>query len=322
MEGEEVSMKQLLNQGAIAIIYLILFLSIVVLVFIPRGMQFFPHEYHVGTDYKYDAGTHFKMVKEFFINLFSGSMGENMYDNPVIDDVYLYFVKRSFPVIIGSFLVTIFFGTLIGTLQFINRNNLVGKLFSSFTWFIQAIPDFFLYIMFQIMLFQFFRWGFPTFSVYMYEGIHSYLLAIFVISVFPSAYLAMVIIPFLWVEADKRYIQTAYSKGIHPVIILLKHQWMNITGKVSSNLHTLMLIIIGNLLIFEYLFYMRGAAMRSYLAMGFHDADITGSYRSIVSDNYFEPYVVIWLFTCFLIVIYLTHAIQTMLSNYYQRKVS
>ncbi|MBU9711513.1 ABC transporter permease subunit [Evansella tamaricis] len=314
-------MKKLANQSIIIFIYLLLLLTIIFLVFLPRGLEFTAYDYHVERNYIYDWSLHKERMQQFFQNLLNGSMGTNIYNNPVKDDVILYFFSRSFPVIIGSFFFSLLFAVMLGTLQFKYHHKVSGKLLKGFTWIIQAIPDFFLYIIVQITLFQLFRIGFPTFAVYGYDEWYSYLFAIGLISLLPSTYLAMIITPSLLDESSKRYVQTAESKGLPSSLILWKHQWSNIAQKVSSHLHTLMLMIIGNLLILEYLFFLRGAAMRAYQALGFHGATIMGSYRSMVSDQVFEPEVIVWMFSCFLLVIYITHVIQAYLTNYFRRKV-
>ncbi|MFA9560270.1 ABC transporter permease subunit [Evansella sp. AB-rgal1] len=315
-------MGKITNQFAIVITYLVLFITITLLALLPRGVVFISHDYHVERNFSIVWSQYAGNIKSFLFHLFRGDLGLNIYDQPVMNDISLYFLERSLPVIIGAFSLSLLLGVILGTCIFALKGKKIGKVSSSFVWSLQALPDFFFYILIQMLLFQLFRWGFPSFSFYGYDDIHNYLIAMFIVSLFPSAFLALIIAPLLGEEENKRYIVTAKSKGITPFIVLWKHQWMNIMNRMVRHIHTVMVMVIGNLLIFEYMFYMRGAAMRLYQAMGFHGASIRGGYRSISSDGAFEVPVIIWLFACFLLVSFFAHIIQSILSSYLDRRLN
>ncbi|MDG5789647.1 ABC transporter permease subunit [Evansella sp. AB-P1] len=312
--------NKITNQIIILIVYFLLFLSIISIVLLPRGVVFTAYDYHVERSFSINWTIYWENIRFFFASLIEGDFGVNIYDQPVINDVVIYFFQRSLPVIIGAFLLAIILGVVIGTIQFSLRERKIGKITTAFSWVLQSLPDFFIYIMIQIVLFQLFRWGLPSFSVYGYEAWHNYLMGMIIVSLFPGAYLSMLIKSALDDELNKDYINTAKSKGITSFLILMKHQWMNIIQRIAHHIHTIMIMIIGNLLIFEYLFFMRGAAMRTYQALGFHDATIRGSYRSMVADHQFEPPVIIWLLTCFLLLSLLTHVFQSIVIHYLNRR--
>ncbi|WP_096186657.1 ABC transporter permease subunit [Evansella halocellulosilytica] len=309
-------MKIWLNQVFIVVQYVLLCLSVILLVHIPRGVQFIPHDYHVERNYDWRIEEYLENLRVYFSNLFlRGSLGENIYGNPVFEDVVIYFFQRSLPIIIVTFLIAALFGAMIGTVLYKLKDKITGQILSWITWSGQVLPDFFFYFGFQLLLFTLFRWGFPSFSIYGFHGIHSYVMAVLLLGMFPSVYLAVIVKHYLEDEHKKKYVETAHSKGLSKIVVLMKHQWKNIVSRIITHMHPVMLMIVSNLLIYEYLFYLNGAAMRSYLALGFHGASNQGSYRSIVSDNVFEPEVIIALFTCFIILIYLAHLSQVLVKR-------
>ncbi|ADU31024.1 ABC transporter permease subunit [Evansella cellulosilytica] len=313
-------MKILTKQFFILLIYLLLFISIILLALLPRGVYFDVFEYHIERSYYMDWTIYFDNIKTFFSGVLHGDLGTTLYGTSVVHDVSIYFFQRSLPIMLGAFLLALIIGVLLGVILYFTQNKRTKYIAYPIVWGIQSLPDFFIYIVIQVGLFHLFQWGLPTFSVYSFDHWYSIPLAVFIVALYPSAYLAMIVVTSLDSEAKKKYVDTARSKGVSPIIILLKHQGMNIANKVSQHIHSIMIMIMGNLLLFEYLFYMRGAAYRLYLAMGFHNADIRGSYRSMVSDHMFEPELIISLLGCFILVSYIVHCLQSLITSYLDRR--
>lgn len=204
-----------------------------------------------------------------------GTLGFTRYNNPAEEEIGLH-MARSLKVIITAFMVTMIFGVLKGIYDFYDRWggwNIFGK---GLTWIVQSIPDFFLLICLQWLIIFYL----PSIRIFGHDHWYSFLLPSFLVSLYPMMYVARITSAALSNEKGKPYIQVARSKGLTGKKVLWKHMLRNSLYPIFSNLPAMMLYLLSNLLIVEYLLDYRGAAFRMFQAFDVSRA-LSGSMKFI-----------------------------------------
>lgn len=230
------------------------------------------------------------------------SIGNNRYGAPVEQDIKQY-LPTSLSLIIVALFISIIVGLLKGIYDF--RGSIKGKyLGQGVSWIFQSIPDFLLILIIQLSVFSLWNAGFlPRFSLYGNDMWYNYVLIAILLSIYPALYIARITSSTLSGQEDMQYIQTAKAKGLLDKVVLYKHMLGNCWASIFSHLSSLMLIMLSNLLIVEYLMFFPGAADRLYKAMGFHRPE------GYMAASY-EPYVVIAFALCFMLLVLITQIIS------------
>ncbi len=205
----------------------------------------------------------------------NGTLGFTRYDNPAEEEILLH-MKRSLKVIVTAFIITLIFGILKGIYDFYDRWNGWNIFGKGMTWLLQSIPDFFLIICLQWLIIFYL----PFIRIFGHDHWYSFLLPAFLVSLYPMLYIARITSTALGSEKGKPYIQVARSKGLSGKKVLWKHMLRNSLYPILSNLTAVMLYLLSNLLIVEYLLDYRGAAFRMFQAFDVSKA-ISGNNRFI-----------------------------------------
>lgn len=193
------------------------------------------------------------------------SLGETEYGLSVEYEVWRY-MKKSIYIILPSFIISFFAGILKGIYDFKMGNRRFRIFGEKITSFFLSVPDFFIVIAIQIGIMALIDLGLPHINVYGSETFSNKLLATIFLSIYPTFYIARITEMYLSSESGKDYVRTAIGKGTSNKKIVYMHMLSNCWVKVIGQLNTLMLYILSNLFIVEFLTGYRGGAYRFYQA--------------------------------------------------------
>lgn len=238
------------------------------------------------------------------------SLGNTRFNEPVEEDIKRY-MSRSLILILFAFAISIPAGILKGIYDY-RRTYAKNQFFGhGFTWFMQSLPDFFIVISVQWMLILLMRMGFPNIPIYGYDEWYNVFTPSIMLAIFPTMYIARITSSALAGQEGKQYIQTAHAKGIPQHWVVYRHALANCWGIILSHFSSLMLYILSNLLIVEYLMFYKGAAYRFYEALGYHSGII-----NFVPLNKFEAELIIGLSVSFMMLV-LFAQIVSQVAKYY-----
>ncbi|UOE92067.1 ABC transporter permease subunit [Alkalihalobacillus sp. LMS39] len=287
------------------------FLAMVVIILfalLPRTIEVEFSEYELITSYSIPYEFYIENIKNYLnMVFFEHTLGETRFGTSVFEEVIMY-GGRSSIVIAIAFLFAIVLGTAKGFFDFIVRKSKVRLLGGPTTFTLQSFPDFFVVIVFQLIMFWLISLGLPNISLFGNESWHHFLLASSLLSIFPMMYMARIVSSSLMLEEGLPYLTTARSKGLSNFFVLWKHQFTNGLIHVIPHIPTIFLYVMSNLVIIEYLMYFRGGAYRLYQALGFAEAQITGGRnRTPFNEMMFEPELVIALLAVFISFVAVIH---------------
>ncbi|MFS0821447.1 ABC transporter permease subunit [Bacillus sp. 1P02SD] len=177
-----------------------------------------------------------------------------------IEEVAVEHFSRSLKIVITSFFLALTFGIWKGIFDFRKRKpyqKLVGE---GLTSFLSALPDFFVILCLQwIILFYV-----PFISWFGHEEWYSFLLPSVLVALYPLLYVAKVTTSALNEESDQVFVAVARSKGLIEKIVTYKHILRNSMVQIISHLPSIMVYVLSNLLIVEWLTEYKGAAYRLF----------------------------------------------------------
>ncbi|WP_078429489.1 hypothetical protein [Alkalihalobacterium alkalinitrilicum] len=125
----------------------------------------------------------------------------------VFSDVWLV-ASRSITILVIAFIFALVVGVMKGFIDYLTSES-GWRIFGHHTTFtLQALPDFFLIIIVQVFLMWLISQGFPHFSLFGYESWHNFLLAGWLLSFFPTMYMARIVSSTLEKEKMQPYIVT------------------------------------------------------------------------------------------------------------------
>ncbi|HEX7066135.1 MAG TPA: ABC transporter permease [Bacillales bacterium] len=292
------------------LLYLMIAAAIILVILFPREMQVVPDAAKRFTmDFQYDfTWTQYgKNLSEYFSQLLHGSLGRDRYNAPV-GKVIAEYMPRSLIVIFFSFICSVLLGVLKGIFDYrssFSKKRLLGE---GTTSFLLSLPDFLVILCFQYFLITYIpALNFLTFG---YDDWYSFIIPAIIVSIYPAVYVARITSTSIASQEKEPYVQVARAKGFTKKMVLYKHVLANCRGTILSHISSVMLYILSNLLIVEYLMDYRGGAYRMFIAFHF-----TNDF-SMGQRTEFEPNVVIGLATCFMGIILVTHWIAQLSRHY------
>lgn len=244
-------------------------------------------------------------IKNYFGAVIQGDLGKSRFDLTVEEEISRYF-PRSLKVIVTALLISIPLGILKGIYDYRNRETKLNITGNGSTWFMQSLPDFFIVMVVQYILIRLMRIGLPTFSIYGHDQWYSFILPAILLSIFPLAYIARVTSSLIASQEELQYVKTAIAKGLTERVVLYKHILANCWSGILSHLSSLMIFILSNLLIIEYLMFYKGAAYRLYEALGFPDARAAHWAQTRV----YETDLAIALLFCFMLLVLIAQLVS------------
>ena len=288
-------MSLLWNISKSFLFFCLVALLLVLAVLIPRTPDIAVQGRAMTVDYSYEFSMEaYKHNISMFIKNITknNTLGTTRYNKPAEEELVLHFA-RSLKVIITGFAITLLFGILKGIYDFYDRGRRFKPFGKGFTWIVQSIPDFFLILFLQYIIIFYL----PIIKVLGHEHDYSFVLPAVLVSLYPMMFVARITSTSLANEEGKAYIQVARSKGLSKSRVLLNHMFRNSIIPIFSNLPSMMMYLLSNLLIVEFLLDYRGAAYRLFYAFDVKQSLYNGM-------NYIdESGLIIGIGLCFMIIV-------------------
>jgi oligopeptide transport system permease protein len=252
----------------ILVIYLFVFLCIVIFVLFPREptIEFIGKAMTVEYSYNFDLKAFSTSVIDFFKNAIENkSLGETKFPSRTAEDDLLMFFPKSLKIVVLGFIFSIIFGILKGIMDYRFTNTKKGIFGSGATWFFSGVPDFFIIICLSYFLLLYV----PDFSIMGDQAWWKFIAPSILFSIAPALYVARITSVALLQQDREPYIQVAFAKGFTKTKVLLNHMMRQCLITIASHLQSLMVFILSNLLVVEYLLGYQGAAYRMFSAIGY-----------------------------------------------------
>lgn len=291
--------------------------TIILIVLIPRDVDYLPESGGYRA-YQYSWENHAAKVTQYFHTVReTRSLGESKFGLSVEEEISHYF-PRSLPLIIFSFLLSILTGVLKGIYDYRNKWRLNPLAIIS-TWCFQSVPDFLIIMSFQYSALFLMRSIDFKIPIYSFVNGFELIVPILILMLYPTMYIARITSTSLSEQERKMYITTARGKGLSDRIILFKHVLSNCWSTIFSHSSSIMLYILSNLLILEYLMFYKGAAYRLYEAMGY-DVSNQRTFFYANTERPFEAELIIGLVLVFMLLVLLTQFLSQLARHYVDSK--
>lgn len=295
-------------------IWLIVLIFIILLVLIPRDVQYVHDGESVVRHYDFSMCEYTSAILTYIADSWEyKSLGTNRFGEPVAEDIQRY-VPRSLSLLFIAFIISLAFGIMKGLLDYRymrTKKNVFGQ---GSTWVLQSLPDFFLILFFQFFVLLLMRAGFPSIPIFGYGEWYNVIIPSLFLSIYPTFYIARVTSSLLATEEESQYIKTAIAKGITEKVVVLKHLLGNCWAVILTHLSTITVYMISNLLMIEYLMFYQGAAYRLFQAMGYHDA------RQYEARTY-EPELIIGFVIIFTLLVLIIQVISQICRYYIDPRI-
>ncbi|WP_449538759.1 ABC transporter permease subunit [Ferdinandcohnia sp. Marseille-Q9671] len=255
----------------ILMIYLCVFFCVILFVLFPRepSIDYSGKALTVEYSYQFNLKDYGMSIITFLKDVYENkSLGETKFATVSAEDELVKLFPKSFKIIVIGFILSVVFGILKGILDYRLTNTKKSFLGSGATWFFSGVPDFFIIICLSYFLLMYV----PDFSIMGTEAWWKFIAPSILISIAPMLYVARITSVSLLTQDKEPYIQVAFAKGFTKNKVLINHMMRTCFITVSSHLQSIMVFILSNLLVVEYLLGYRGAAYRLFTAIGYTNA--------------------------------------------------
>ncbi|MFT4415942.1 ABC transporter permease subunit [Fredinandcohnia humi] len=252
----------------VLMIYIFVFFCVIVFVLFPREpkIEITGKAAVVEYSYDFDIKEYTNSVVTFFKNAIENkSLGQTKFPNRTAEDDLVTFVPKSLKIILIGFVLSIILGIVKGIIDYRLTNTKKSFLGSGATWFFSGVPDFFIIICLSYFLLLYL----PDFSIMGDQAWWKFIAPSILVSIAPALYVSRITSVSLLQQDREQYIQVAYAKGFTKTKVLLNHMMRPCLITVASHLQSLMVFILSNLLVVEYLLGYQGAAYRMFSAIGY-----------------------------------------------------
>ncbi|MEI4803234.1 ABC transporter permease subunit [Bacillus sp. FJAT-51639] len=173
---------------------------------------------------------------------------------PVVIKPYVY----SIGLIFGAFVVSVLLAVIssIGTAM-LPRN--IRIIIEGFVSILKTVPDVFFIFFMQLLVISVYRnIDFLVLNPISTEQNPSIVLPILILSFLPTISLFQLQLLLIREEQKQDYVTFARARGFSEMYILCKHIFRNVIVSVMNHVQYILLVLVTNLLIFEYLFHAKG----------------------------------------------------------------
>ncbi|RXJ01103.1 ABC transporter permease subunit [Anaerobacillus alkaliphilus] len=286
--------------------YMVVMMLIVLIVFFPRQLDVTLVEGVMQFDYSFSWINYYENLKQFFTYAFENKSLGVVQGWMTVEQTLGFFLPQSLKVIFAAFVISIFIGIYKGIFDYKQTNRRTSFLGNGTTFMIQAIPDFFLIILTILVVITFF----PFIPIFSQGEWYSFIIPSIIVSIYPTLYIARITSTLISNEDGMQYIQVAKAKGLTNRMVLYRHMLRNCYGTILSHCSSVMLLIISNLLMVEYLLGYKGAAYRLFEALSHSTVIVVGQRHN------FEGELIIGISFCFLVIVLLSRIISELASSY------
>lgn len=292
-----------------AMIYLVVIVGLVLIVLFPRhtavhvanngAMTITPGYEFSASEYKYNIEKFVQTLRE------DHSLGETKFATLTVEDELKKYFPRSIKIILISFCLSLIGGIAKGIFDFKNARTKKNVLGNGTTWLFQSIPDFFLIACVLWLIFFYM----PFYNAFGYGRWYSFILPSILVAIYPMMYIARITSASLAGQEGQPYVQVAFSKGFTRNLVLYKHMLRVSFGTIFSHTTSLMIYLLSNLLVVEYLVGYEGLAYRLFISIGFSNT------VNLAPPSY-EPGLIIGIGICFLLMIMLAQIVGSIAKRY------
>ncbi len=249
--------------GKLLIQWVAAFVVLMLLLLLPRDMEIEsgPSGEFVAAHYQYSFNAHVESVKGFLAPILNGEgLGNDRYNRPFFGHAW-EMMQRSLWLIIPAFFISILAGVAKGVFDFRTRHGKRKVVGLQTTWLGLSVPDLVFIVFIQMTLMYLNMKGIITgLSLYSAGNPEAVVMNVIYLSVFPMFYLANVTFQALSDENGAEYIRTARAKGVSSYKLLYIHMLRNGMAKIFVHTNTVVLYLLSNLFVIEYLTQYKGAA--------------------------------------------------------------
>lgn len=199
-----------------------------------------------------------KQTNDKFLSLAKFDLGKTQKDGKSLD----YLVKDLLPKTLQLLFGGLFFGTMLGIFKGI-LDSKRGKSYESGVKILSTIipislPDILIICLLQKMALFLYTKGITIFKVAGSGSVNHMLLPVIALSIMPACYIARITAMAIDECYEKDYIKAAIGKGCSKYRVLWNHAMRNAVPAIIESLPSITFIIIGNLMMVEYMFYYNG----------------------------------------------------------------
>ncbi len=274
----------------IGIIATVIFMTVMIslIAFFPRDLSTDQLPFAPGTDGQQQAtvdkkNEYLESVSTYMKGLLAGDLGTTSKGEKV-KDLIAENIPRSLFLLSAAFIISVFIGVPFGV--WLSRRQ--GRIWNEFkrwlTIVFQSLPDFFFIILLQYIAILLVRAGFDSLPPAGFRKPEQSILPIIALSFVPTLYLIRITMQAIENCLPEQYIRTAFGKGLSTPQVIVRHAFKNSLVQVIDNIPYLMVIMLSNLLLVEYIFYYPGAVYRMFVTMDAQQLQLSG-----FSDKLGEP---------------------------------
>lgn len=287
-------------------ISLLAFVVVMLIVLFPRKIDLTLEGNLIVATYDASMEQFIANIKQFFVDIFQNqSLGYSRFSGETAGEAVIQAMGKSLAVIGAALVIGFIFGILKGIADYKlskTRFNILGHWT---TWIFQSMPDFFVLLIIQWFIID----HLPFIRFFAPGGWQSFAISSILVSLYPIVYIASLTSASLAAQEGKLYLLFAKAKGLSNRIILFKHMLRNSMGTLLTQLPTLLVYILSNLLMVEIYRNYPGAAWRLYTAIDYDTYQGTG-------PN-FEAGIIIGITFCIMLLILLVQWISHVAKKYF-----
>ncbi|QOR64630.1 ABC transporter permease subunit [Cytobacillus suaedae] len=284
----------------------IVVMGIVALILVPRAASMD----YINNPYIFSSELYKDNIVGLLTNLKENqSLGETKSGLPIESEIGRYF-GRSMKIIITTFFISMILGVLKGLLDYQYQNRWFSFVGRGTTWLTSSLPDFLLIILIQ----WFIIYNMRFLDIFGHEHWFNFILPSLLVSIHPIMYLANVTRNACEEQAGEQYVLVAYSKGLTRARVIYKHIFKNTIGVICSHISSVMLFIMSNLLIIEWLLDYKGAAYRLLQAV-----ELKKQIKFQGSLGTAEAPVIFGIMVCFLLPLFIAQVINVVIKIRHNR---
>ncbi|RSK26734.1 ABC transporter permease subunit [Bacillus sp. HMF5848] len=279
--------------------YVAIFTVLALIILIPRQISVV-YEKGEEVHYEFTMQHYANNISEFITSIWQEhSLGKTRYENSVESELLIYF-PRSLLIIIPSFILSIILGIAIGLRQFQTKHRRSYPVRKGVFWLLSSVPDFFLIIclIWIVILFV------PNFDIFGHEHSYAFVVPIILVTLYPMLYVAKITEVALEDEGEQLYVRFARAMGFTEAYVLIRHVLRNVYPSILNHFPTIMMYVLSNLLVVEWLLDYRGLTYRLFRAV-----DYTDKISGMTSPNY-EGALIIGISICFLSVVLVSQVLS------------
>ena len=253
-----------------AMIGTVVFMAIMIslIAFFPRGLdvsQLMPGQ-EVPQAATSKTAEYFENVGNYLKGLAGGDLGTTTKGEKVFELVKLN-LPRSLFLLSAAFIISVFIGVPVGVWLSRRQGRVWNEVKRWLTIVFQSLPDFFFIILLQYIAILLVRAGFDSLPPAGFRKPEQSVLPIIALSFVPTLYLIRITMQAIENNLPEHYIRTAYGKGLSTPQVIVRHAFKNSLVQIIDNVPYLMVIMLSNLLLVEYIFYYPGAVYRMFMTM-------------------------------------------------------